>query len=104
MEFRARGIMACAAAMAFLLIRAPQAVSGSVEIPLGYELGRSSGTDSKPQSKLWYLDGSWWCVLPSDTGNRIDELQAHQWIPQDYQDALLGDAADRPTCCGADHV
>jgi hypothetical protein len=95
MGIRTRAIVVCATTMLLLLDWAPQVLSRPVELPLGYQLGRSPGTESKPQSKLWYLDGSWWCVLADDAGNHIYELQAHQWIPQDYEDALLGDAADR---------
>jgi hypothetical protein len=83
------------AALLVHLSGATMAVGETVDHPLGYELGRCAGTDSKPQSKLWYQDGSWWCVLATPDGNRIHELVAHRWIALETPDALLADADHR---------
>jgi hypothetical protein len=47
--------------------------------PLGYELTECVGTGSKPQSKLWYQDESFWCILDTPDGNQFLELVGHQW-------------------------
>src|ERR687898_70066 len=42
-----------------------------------FEGAAGSPTGSKPQSKLWFADGSWWSVMnPGGTGHRIFRLDA----------------------------
>jgi hypothetical protein len=76
----------CAAAViaANTLVAAPSAAlhTGKFEEPAGYALWECTGTDSKPQSKLWYHDGSFWCVVDGPGGNGISRLVGTQWIPQ----------------------
>jgi hypothetical protein len=55
------------------------ALALELDAPEGYAIDSCSGTDSKPQSKLWYLDGSWWCIIDSPAGNCIFELVDKQW-------------------------
>jgi Concanavalin A-like lectin/glucanases superfamily len=59
--------------------------------PVGYRIGPCSGTDDKPQSKVWYHDGSFWSVLDGADGNRIFELSGDQWIPQSSPEQPLAD-------------
>jgi hypothetical protein len=61
-----------------------------IEDPTGYEVGSCSGTDSKPQSKIWYNDGSYWCLLDSPKGNRILQLSGNRWVPLQTPNAILG--------------
>lgn len=54
-------------------------------------------TQDKPQSKLWFNDGSWWALLLNPATNRIDvaELRPdHQW----HDTGVVVD--DRPTSTG----
>jgi len=37
-----------------------------------YSTSASAPTGQKPQSKLWFNDGSWWGVLYSSTNKRFD--------------------------------
>ncbi|MFQ5599076.1 MAG: LamG domain-containing protein [Candidatus Krumholzibacteriia bacterium] len=62
--------------------------AGPFEDPLGHRLGKSTGNGSKPQSKIWYHDGSYWCVIDGPEGNQILELAGNRWRPQ--PDARLG--------------
>ena len=79
----------------FVLIVSARVLDASLalahdETPAGYAIGPCKGTDSKPQSKLWYQDGSWWGVLDSPDGNRIFELDGKAWKPAPNPDAVLG--------------
>jgi hypothetical protein len=63
------------------------AVGGEVGVPTTYD-GQSYASsvvrpsENKPQSKLWFLDGSWWALMVSAGGQlvRIHELMPdHTW-------------------------
>src|SRR4051794_2155228 len=52
------------------------------DFPYTSSLGTAGPSADKPQSKLWYTDGSWWALMVSSTNNTIHvfELQAnHTW-------------------------
>ena len=96
MELRARMAVACAVMLLTVLSWTTTALSeNTVDLPLGHEFGPCTGTESKPQSKLWYHDGSWWGVLPTAEGNRIHELVAHRWVTSGPAGALSSDADSR---------
>src|SRR3954454_14651261 len=60
------GLVACVLALSGLTSLAPSSVAAPGDY--GYRDGTFSGvtnppTSEKPQSKLWYNDGSWWAVM-----------------------------------------
>src|SRR3954469_25205136 len=64
----------------------PSAASAAVGVPTTYvdqtfASGVASPTQDKPQSKLWYHDGSWWALMVTNAGPvDIHELMAnHTW-------------------------
>src|SRR2546426_3699365 len=61
-----------------------------LEDPQGYLLAPCSGTESKPQSKIWYNHGSYWCIVDRPEGNRNFDLSGNRWAPQQGPDAILG--------------
>lgn len=63
-----------------------------------FEGAAGSPTGSKPQSKLWFADGSWWSVMnPGGTGHRIFRLDA---ATQDWLDT--GTVVDTRTTARVD--
>lgn len=76
-------------AAALLGLLAPAAPASATDGDLGYRGPSTSGdgsaaTGEKPESKLWWTDGSWWAVLfhtASQTHHifRLDRV-AHQWV------------------------
>ena len=69
---RGRGISAALIGAALLAVTASQAVAAPVA--LGFRdhsyAGTTAPTAEKPQSKLWFHDGTWWGMLvrPSKAG------------------------------------
>lgn len=63
--------------------------------PVGSPVWSCSGTDSKPQSKIWYHDGRFGSVLDTPDGNRLFLLQDRIWMPQETPDAFLGSPGGR---------
>lgn len=64
----------------------PSTASAAVGVPTTYvdqtfASGVASPTQDKPQSKLWYHDGSWWALMVTNAGPvDIHELMAnHTW-------------------------
>ncbi len=47
-------------------------------IPLN-DLAISASTGEKPQSKVWYYDGSWWAVLSTVEGTELWQLKESIW-------------------------
>jgi hypothetical protein len=45
----------------------------------GNVLGSCTNTSDKPQSKIWYNDGSYWAVLQNGTGSHIYRLVGGNW-------------------------
>lgn len=66
-----------------------------IEEPLGYLVAPCPGTDSKPQSKLWYNDAGWWAVLDGPGGNQIHRLTGMNWQPEPAPAGLLGGTPGR---------
>ena len=55
----------------------------------------NSGTDQKPQSKLWFNDGAWWAVAYDGVnGQHIWKLENGTFLKQTYPDAIVD---GRPT-------
>src|SRR5437868_658409 len=64
----------------------PSTASAAVGVPTTYvdqtfASGVASPTQDKPQSKLWYHDGSWWALMVTNSGPvDIHELMPdHTW-------------------------
>jgi len=91
---RRLGFFAAAVAAVLLPCAAP-ASPHPIEEPLGYFAGPCPGTDSKPQSKLWYNEAGWWSVLDGPDGNRIFRLMGSRWVPEPAPDGLLAGTAGR---------
>jgi hypothetical protein len=78
--------LAAAGLLAGAVIAAPPAAA-AVGVPRTYDGMSYSSTvnkpsEDKPQSKLWYTDGSWWALMvsPSDDRVHIFQLRAdHTW-------------------------
>jgi hypothetical protein len=47
------------------------------------------GTDHKPQSKLWFNDGTWWAVFSDAAGQRIWKLENGALVKQTFPDAVV---------------
>ena len=89
-KVRARPALATSLAAALLLglLSTAPAADAAVGEPTTYDgpsyhssVNRPS--ENKPQSKLWYVDGSWWALMVTGNGNttvRIHELMPdHSW-------------------------
>jgi len=80
-------VVTCAAVLVSTLVAAAPADAATVGQPVTYEgatyaTSVQKPTADKPQSKLWYADGSWWALMVSPVGNlvHIFELRAdHTW-------------------------
>jgi len=61
-----------------------------------YPTASGSPSADKPQSKLWYNDGSWWGLLRTSAGVTIHRLVKHAWtntgVVVDNRLAATGDA------------
>ena len=57
----------------------------------GYDMFATSAasTGEKPQSKVWYHDGSYWCVLKGPEGVAIYEKVGGAWVRGAFADAVL---------------
>ncbi|MBU4199603.1 MAG: endonuclease/exonuclease/phosphatase family protein [Verrucomicrobia bacterium] len=51
-------------------------------------------TADKPQSKCWYHDGSWWCILADGTGTFFHEFTNGNWIKKQLVDPSTSGRAD----------
>jgi len=51
--------------------------------------GAGAGTDHKPQSKLWFNDGSWWGIFYDGSTQRIWKLEDTGFVQQTYPDAAV---------------
>ncbi|MBN2290381.1 MAG: hypothetical protein JXQ83_13685, partial [Candidatus Glassbacteria bacterium] len=53
--------------------------------------GRADPTADKPQSKLWYAQGTWWAWLPGgESGGRLWRRGSQgAWIPAEHLDPVL---------------
>jgi len=45
-----------------------------------FQLDVASPTADKPQSKLWYMNDSWWAILPSSTGPSLWQRSVNGWV------------------------
>lgn len=44
-----------------------------------FQVDTAYPTADKPQSKLWYMDGAWWALLPRSSGPSLWERTANGW-------------------------
>src|SRR5262245_15555187 len=54
-----------------------------------FTMGSGGGTDHKPQSKLWFNDGTWWAVVYDGSSQRIWKLDGANFVKQSYPDAAV---------------
>jgi hypothetical protein len=52
-------------------------------------------TADKPQCKLWYMDGSWWALIPKSTGPSLWQRTESGWVEDKEVASLLAGAAGR---------
>lgn len=52
-------------------------------------------TADKPQSKLWYMNGSWWAILPTSKGPTIWQRTNTGWITDDVTNNKLAGVEGR---------
>ena len=75
---------------ALFSLAASDALSAATDQPV-IRTGVEYPTSDKPQSKLWYAKGNWWCWLPDARGGsriwRRDENGA--WSAAEHLDGLL---------------
>jgi len=60
-------------------------------IDAGFDMFATSAasTGEKPQSKIWYHDGSYWAVLKGPSGVAIYEKQGATWVRGTFTNAVL---------------
>src|SRR5207247_133006 len=60
-----------------------EAQSASAGLPLTH-VG-TGGTDTKPESKCWFAEGSWWCVLLDGDDNYVYRYDGYTtWTKQPF--------------------
>src|SRR4051812_27062011 len=96
---RMRLAMSLALSASALFATAAQAAPTTYQdFPYTSSLGTAGPAADKPQSKLWYTDGSWWALMLSSTNNTVHifELQAnHTWRDTGTQvDSRAGSTGD----------
>ncbi|RZK41736.1 MAG: hypothetical protein EOO90_10315 [Pedobacter sp.] len=62
-----------------LLFTALTADAQSQDTPV-FKLDTPNPTADKPQSKLWFMDGQWWALLPKQNGPSLWQRTAKGWI------------------------
>ena len=72
----------------FLLTAQPAAAQGYEMFPAS-GLSSTTVTGEKPQSKLWYHDGSWWAILRGADGVAFYEKLGEKWLRGTFVDAVL---------------
>jgi hypothetical protein len=60
----------------------------------GEFLTASPGTSDKPQSKIWYNDGSYWAVLQTSAGSHIFQRVAGEWLQRTFIDPEVNHGVD----------
>jgi len=53
-----------------------------------FAIGAGGGTDHKPQSKLWFHDGTWWTIVFDGSNHRIWKFENGAFTKQTYPDAV----------------
>jgi hypothetical protein len=84
--------VACAA---FGLASPARAATANMGTPI-FSANLSSGTvtGEKPQSKLWYHDGSWWAILHGPNGVAFYEKLGDVWYRGAFMDAVLASSGE----------
>lgn len=54
-----------------------------------FQLDYANPTKDKPQSKLWYSDGSYWAILPKSDGPSLWQRDDHGWIEHENVNKTL---------------
>lgn len=77
----AGGTMLLLVGLLALLAAGASAARADVGFPSGSFSGASAPTGQKPQSKLWFHDGSWWASMfdPATTDHEIYRLDNGEW-------------------------
>jgi hypothetical protein len=87
------------AVMAACAVLPTAVASAQTSTPTTYQgglMGDDDNTGEKPQSKLWYHDGSWWALM---NGQVDTDIQIHRLAP-DHSWQLAGDEVDTRTSTG----
>ncbi|SFK92042.1 fibronectin type III domain-containing protein [Geodermatophilus ruber] len=77
-------LAAAAATLCALQVQVPTAARAADPTPITYQgpaypVAGPSPTEDKPQSKLWFTDGSWWALMRTSAGITIHRLVDHAW-------------------------
>jgi hypothetical protein len=54
-----------------------------------FSIGAGGGTDHKPQSKLWFNDGTWWAIVCDGNNQHIWKFDGGQFVRENYPDATV---------------
>src|SRR5262245_42479243 len=67
----------------------------------GSEMFRTAkeSTGEKPQSKLWYHAGSYWCILKGPSGTAFYHLTDGAWHTGEFADSVLAPAGNADVKC-----
>lgn len=81
---RSRALLVAALLGAMVALQLPTAPVALAAEPVTYAgptypTAGPTGTEDKPQSKLWHTDGSWWALMRTSRGVTIHQLVGHAW-------------------------
>jgi hypothetical protein len=79
----------CARLLYLCLLLAAAPAFAAPDIADKFSIGAGAGTDHKPQSKLWFNDGTWWAVMYDGTNQRIWKFENGTFVKQTYADAAV---------------
>jgi hypothetical protein len=65
------------------------------DLPKAFQVSTpiAASTGQKPQSKLWYVDGTWWAALPDERGVRLWKLSGYEFSAVPEPEVLPGTTA-----------
>lgn len=64
-----------------------------------FQVDFSCPTADKPQSKLWYMDNSWWAILPKSNGPSLWQRSSSGWIEYPEVNKMLTGVPGRADVC-----
>lgn len=81
------------ALLAALVLLPARAALAAPDIADKFTIGSGGGTDHKPQSKLWFNDGTWWAIAYDGNSQRIWKFDGGLFVKQTYPDAAVDSRA-----------
>jgi hypothetical protein len=75
------------------LLAAASPLAAAPDIASKVSIGAGGGTDHKPQSKLWFNDGTWWALVFDGTNQRIWKFDGGVFVREMYPDAAVDSRA-----------